>query len=240
MQSQLQPAVDRFTNALTKEQQDLFKTTLVRFNRMYAFVTQICRLFDKDIHKFSVYAKFLYRYLPKDGEEIIDVDDKVMLEYYRLEKDFDGEITLEASDKGFKPPTGDAAVPREKKKDLLEVIIDKINQQYGTEFTEMDKVLLQIENDYAAQEKWQSYAQTNDFKTFMLLFEKEFPDMAAARYEQNDAFFVQLFSNPAMMKEVMETIGRVLYERLSNREQRYYGVPETLQMVAEENEKYEK
>lgn len=61
-----------------------------------------------------------------------------------------------------------------------------------------------------------------------------------AKYEQNDAFFVQLFSNPAMMKEVMETIGRVLYERLSNREQRYYGVPETLQMVAEENEKYEK
>lgn len=240
LQSQLQPAVDRFTNALTKEQQDLFKTTLVRFNRMYAFVTQICRLFDKDIHKFSVYAKFLYRYLPKDGGEIIDVDDKVMLEYYRLEKDFDGEITLEASDKGFKPPTGDAAVPREKKKDLLEVIIDKINQQYGTEFTEMDKVLLQIENDYAAQEKWQSYAQTNDFKTFMLLFEKEFPDMAAARYEQNDAFFVQLFSNPAMMKEVMETIGRVLYERLSKREKRYYGVPETLQMVAEENEKYEK
>ena len=34
----------------------------------------------------------------------------------------------------------------------------------------MDKVFLQIENDYATQDKWKSYAHNNDFKTFMLLF----------------------------------------------------------------------
>ena len=54
------------------------------------------------------------------------------------------------------------------------VIIDKINEKYGTNFTEMDKVLLQMENDYASQDKWHSYAQNNDRKTFMLLFEKTF------------------------------------------------------------------
>ena len=42
------------------------------------------------------------------------------------------------------------------KKDPLTVIIDKINEKYGTHFTEMDKVLVQMENDYANQEKWQS------------------------------------------------------------------------------------
>ena len=78
----------------------------------------------------------------------------------------------------------------------------------------MDKVLLQIENDYAAESKWQSYAQHNDRKTFMLLFEKDFPEMAAQRYEQNEDFFVRLFSEPDMMHQVMETIGGVLYERL--------------------------
>lgn len=48
----------------------------------------------------------------------------------------------------------------------------------------------------------------------MLLFEKDFPEMAAQRYEQNEDFFVRLFSEPDMMKQVMETIGGVLYERL--------------------------
>ena len=41
--------------------------------------------------------------------------------------------------------------------------------------------------------------------------------MAAQRYEQNEDFFVKLFSEPDMMKQVMETIGAILYERLKKR-----------------------
>ncbi len=212
LQGVLKPALDRY-DALEAEQQDMFKSTLARFNRIYAFITQVCRLFDRDIHKFSVYAKHLYTMLPKGGQERVSVDDKVLLEYYRLEKDFEGDIQLEGSPEGFRPITGEAG-RKEKKRDPLTVIIDKINEKYGTSFTEMDKVLLQMENDYASQEKWHSYAQNNDRKTFMLLFEKDFPNMAATRYEQNEDFFVKMFSDPEMMNQVMETIGSVLYERL--------------------------
>ncbi|MGD9566780.1 MAG: hypothetical protein AB7V48_00400 [Sedimentibacter sp.] len=77
--------------------------------------------------------------------------------------------------------------------------------------------MLQIENEYASEEKWQNYAENNDRKTFMLLFEKDFPDMAATRYEQNEDFFVRMFSDPNMMKQVMESIGTVVYERLTKK-----------------------
>ena len=210
--STLRPALDRFS-ALEEEKQDLFKSTLARFNRIYAFITQVCRLFDREIHKFSVYAKFLASLLPKGGHEPVQVDDKVLLEYYRLEKDYEGAIELTSTEEGFRPITGEAG-RKEQKRDPLTVIIEKINEQYGTSFTELDKVLLQLENDYAAQDKWHSYAKNNDRKTFMLLFEKDFPNMAAARYEQNEGFFVKLFSEPDMMRQVMETVGAVLYERL--------------------------
>ena len=214
LQGALRPALDRFA-ALEPERQDLFKSTLSRFNRIYTFITQVCRLFDKGIHKFSVYAKFLAMQLPKGGENKVDVDDKVFLEYYRLEKDFEGGITLESTPEGFRPITGEAG-RKEKKRDPLTVIIDKINEKCGTNFTEMDKVLLQMENDYAAQDRWHSYAKNNDRNTFMLLFEKDFPNMAAARYEQNEDFFVKLFSEPDMMQQVMKTMGPILYERLRN------------------------
>ena len=134
-------------------------------------------------------------------------------EYYKLEKDFEGPIELESTEGGYTPISGDSG-HREPKKDPLTVIIDKINEKYGTHFTEMDKVLVQMENDYANQEKWQSYAKNNDRATFMLLFEKDFPNMAADRYEQNDQFFRKLFDDPEMMKQVMETVGSVLYQRL--------------------------
>lgn len=104
-----------------------------------------------------------------------------MLEYYRLEKDLEGGIELESISEGSRTITGKTG-RREKKRDQLTVIIDKINEKYGTNFTEMDKILLQMDNDYAAQDKWHSQAQNNDRKTFMLLFEKEFPNMAASRY----------------------------------------------------------
>lgn len=172
-------------------------------------------MFDRELHKFSIYAKFLSMMLPKGSSEKVYIDDKVLLEYYKLEKDFDGSIELEPTEEGFTPITGEAG-RREKKKDPLTVIIDKINEKYGTAFTEMDKVLLQIENDYTAQKKWKSYARSNDFKTFMLLFAKDFPEMAATRYEQNEDFFVKMFSDPEMMKLVMESIGSVVYERLKN------------------------
>lgn len=216
LQGALRPALDRF-GALTEERQDTFKGTLARFNRIYAFITQVCRLFDKELHTFSVYAKFLETMLPKGGRDKIVMDDKVLLEYYRLEKDFEGNIVLEGAPEGFRPITGEAG-RKEKKRDPLTVIIDKINETYGTNFTEMDKVLRQIGNDYAAQDQWKEYARSNDRKTFMMLFEKDFPNMVAARYEQNEAFFVKMFSDREMMRQVMEAIGRELYERLRSQQ----------------------
>ena len=47
--------------------------------------------------------------LPKahDGEKI-NIDDKVILEYYKLEKDFEGPIELESTEGGYTPISGDS------------------------------------------------------------------------------------------------------------------------------------
>ena len=101
--------------------------------------------------------------------------------------------------------------------DFKKLLIDTI--QYGDN-QDKDKIieLLKITRfNFENQEKWQSYAKNNDRATFMLLFEKDFPNMAADRYEQNDQFFRKLFDDPDMMKQVMETVGSVLYERLKKK-----------------------
>jgi len=70
-----------------------------------------------------------------------------LLEYYRLEKDFEGSIDLEPAEEGFRPITGEAG-RKDKKKSPLTVIIDKINERYGTDFTEMHKELLLLSIRY--------------------------------------------------------------------------------------------
>lgn len=148
-----------------------------------------------------------------------------------MEKDFEGSIELEPTAEGFRPITGEAG-RKDKQKNPLTVIIDKINERYGTDFTEMDKVLLQIQRDYEAQDKWHGYARNNDYKTFKLLFDNDFPNMAASRYEQNEDFFVRMFNEPDMMRQIMDALGSVLYETL-RRGVAYLDEP-TMRKVAED------
>ena len=78
----------------------------------------------------------------------------------------------------------------------------------------MDKVLEQIQEDFLADEKLVSFAQNNDEAMFGLKFEQEFENLAAQRYEQNDAFFKRLFSDSNVMKSVMEMLKPIIYSKM--------------------------
>ena len=209
LQGALRPAIERYS-ALSEEERNTFKPALARFNRIYSFITQVCRLFDRDIHRFSVYAKALYAFLPKDARWEEDLDGAVLLEYYRLEKEFEGGIQLEAAEDGFKPVSGESG-RLERKTSRLEEIIDTINERFGTDFTEMDKVLLQLVRDYTSKEQWSGFARNNDYRTFSQLFDKDFNQTAVDRYMQNDRFFKWLFSNEDAMNYVREAVCNEVY-----------------------------
>ncbi len=212
LSSILVPAHDRYL-AANEEDSQIFRTTLARFNRIYGFISQVCRMFDRDLHKFSIYAKFLYKVLPKEKGPYITIDDKVLLEYYRLEKEFDGSISLSGSESGLGGIKGEAGA-RPKKSNSLAEIIAAINEKFGTNFTEMDKVLEQIQQDFLADEKLVSFAKNNDETMFGLKFEQEFESFAAKRYEENDAFFVRMFTDSGVMKSVMEMLKPIIYRKM--------------------------
>ena len=217
LSSILVPAHDRYL-AANEEDSQIFRTTLARFNRIYGFISQVCRMFDCDLHKFSIYAKFLYKVLPKEKGPYITIDDKVLLEYYRLEKEFDGSISLSGNEGGLGGIKGEAGA-RPKKSNSLAEIIAAINEKFGTNFTEMDKVLEQIQQDFLADEKLVSFAQNNDETMFGLKFEQEFENFAAKRYEENDAFFVKMFTDSGVMKSVMEMLKPIVYRKMRKKRQ---------------------
>ncbi len=212
LSSMLKPAQDRYF-AANEEDSQIFRTTLARFNRIYGFISQVCRMFDRDLHKFSIYAKFLYKALPKEKGPYITIDDKVLLEYYRLEKEFDGSISLSENEGGIGGIKGEAGAKHKKSNSLAEIIA-AINEKYGTNFTEMDKVLEQIQEDFLADEKLVAFAQNNDEAMFGLKFEQEFENIAAQRYEQNDAFFIRMFQDSDVMKSVIEMLKPIVYRKM--------------------------
>ncbi|EHQ34733.1 type I restriction endonuclease subunit R [Methanoplanus limicola] len=209
----LRPAMDRFA-AKSPEDRETFRTTLSRFIRIYGFITQVCRMFDPDLHKFSAYAKFLSTVLPKGEKVTVDLDDKILLQYYRLEKNFAGSIVMDRHDDySIDPIKGEAGAKKEKK-DTLTKLLDRINEKFGTDFTEMDKVLLQIENDIRAEESLVNFAQNNDERVFRPVFEKVFKDIAIQRYEQNDEFFIRMFNDSSFMQYTMDLMRSDIYRKI--------------------------
>jgi len=214
----LKPAMDRF-KAKEPDEQEVFKSALARFVRIYAFIIQICRLYDKDLQKFYVYAKFLAKCLPKDVAVKIDLSDKIVLEYYKLIKSHDGEIVLESVGdyiSNIKGGVGGIEV----KKDPLSSIIEKMNERFGTAFAEQDKVLEQMKNDFAKDDKIVNAAKAKDRSLFKYLYEQRFKDVAVNRYESNDLFFMNLFGDETKMKFVMDLMSEVVFNELGSVDKR--------------------
>lgn len=211
LSASLQPALDRLADNEEKEQEE-FKSGLARFNRLYAFITQVCRMFDVEMQKFSVYAKFLMKMIPKGKVEKLNIDDKVLLDKYKLEKNFEGYILLEGGQEI--PPAKGTIGGKQKKKEALSIIIEKINERFGTDFTEMDKVLAQLTEDFMADERLVDLARNNPQSTFEKIFEPKFKDIAAQRYEQNEEFFIKMFSDEEFMSEVIRLMLPEVYRRL--------------------------
>lgn len=171
-------------------------------------------MFDKDIQKLYVYTKYLSKLLPKNNSEKVNLDDELLLEYYKLQKTADGKITLQEQEGVVAPVSGAGSTGKDKEKDALSEIIEKFNKKFGTAFTEQDKVLAQLKSDMMKNEQMANSAKSGDKTAFRTLYEKEFNDIAINRYEENDNFFKSLFENADKLKFIKELLLADLYNEL--------------------------
>lgn len=212
----LRPAIERY-EVLEDKKKDEFKSLLYSFNRIYSFIIQVCRMFDKDMQKLYVYTKYLSKLLPKNNSEKINLNDALLLEYYKLQKTADGKITFQNEEGIVAPVSGSGGSGKDKEKDALSEIIDKFNKKFGTSFTEQDKVLAQLKSDMMKNEQMANSAKSGDKTAFRTLYEKYFNDIAITRYEENDNFFRGLFENEDKLKFIKELLLAELYNELRNK-----------------------
>jgi len=205
------------------EEEDRFKVRfLVRaFNRFYSYMAQIVRTFDIELYKTYVFTELLFKLLPKNPHEKVDLTGKLALEHNKLSEGFSGSIVLEPTveDKTLKGEKGGTGKQTEEKKDLLDNIIDKINIMYHGNFTEADRVI--VETIYEAmkkeEKKLSKQAKNSDVNMFAQnIFPKIFEKIAQACYVQQMDSFAKLFEEQSFYNRVMEEMGKAMYFNLKN------------------------
>lgn len=211
-------AVDRF-NALEEEKQDEFKKGIRTWTNLYSFLSQIMPFADVELEKFFTYAKLLQKRLPKkDYSEQLVLDDEVALEYYRLTKIKEGAIILQKGEEGELSGTSEAGLKRPKDEDAyLSEIITVLNDRFGTEFEEADRLFFdQIEESLYEDKGLEAQAQANKIDTFKYAFEKKFMDNLIGRMDMNQEIFEKIIGDEFFGSLVREVIMKRLYSRFNS------------------------
>ncbi len=213
-------AVERY-EAIEKEEdrEDLANTCRV-FTRLYAFLAQIMPFSDVELEKFYAYIRLFLKKLPKrtnDGR--FTLDDEVALEYYRLQKIAEGKIELQKGvDAGLKP-VNEAGTKKDKEEyKRLSEIIKIINDHFGTDFTEADKLFFdQIEEELVLDEKLGLQAKNNTIENFKYGFEDIFVSKLVDRMDQNEDLFNKIMEDKAFAAVVKDYLLKKVYQRLNVR-----------------------
>lgn len=214
----LRPVVDRYKE-LSEDDQYTVRDYIRKFNGSYSYVTQLVRLHDQELFNEFQYTSNLIRLLPRNKVDIIDVEDKIKLEYAKLTETFSGQITLNEKPPVFAP--GGSIQPKvpNKKQDTLQNIIDKVNERFEGKFTDADRVI--IEGIYqmfmkdSDVKKFKKYAKDNSTEMFVeSLFPDKFKDIVTQCFLDNNEAFQKLFNDPDFYQKVQDEMAKELYKSL--------------------------
>lgn len=212
----LDPGVQRFTTELDEDAQEHFKASAMKFVRTYAFILQIGPFSDVGLHKRFIYLSALLKKLPRKPEDPVYISDDVALEYYRNDKTFEGSITLnESGGEYLTPSQHGSAGGKEEEMERLSSIIERMNERFGTEFTQADKLTRdQIVEDMKANQDLAQKAQNNTKDNFRFSFNRTFMDFVVNRMQNNEEFFMRILEDTDFKEYLMEDMIDEVYDEL--------------------------
>lgn len=131
-------------DSLDDEKKDLFRKTCKSYCNIYKFLCQIITFTDVELEKWYVFLTALVKKLPYSKEKLpYDVLNESELDSYKIQYQFTASLSLEHGDnsgEGQKP--SDALPKSEDEMDLLSNIIKRLNDTFGLDLTDEDKVEL--------------------------------------------------------------------------------------------------
>ena len=176
----MQPAVERFKN-LDEEDQAVFRDALTRFVRVYGFLAQIVKFTNVDLERDYIYCRALVTLIPGQRPGTIDIGSEVELTHLRHEKVFEGSISLTDDEGEVKTIYSGAGPMTDPDEELLSEIIARINERFGTNWTEEDRLVFEAAaQDLVKDDEIQNQAVNNDEATFRdQIFAEQLPEGTA-------------------------------------------------------------
>ena len=170
----------------------------------------------KELHKEYILCSYLAKLLPSDKTQPFGLDNRVKLEYYRLEKTYEGAIELETTPGFWKPTQPDRARGQKDRLSPLDEIIARINEEFFGDFTDADRVMVDTLYTKMRQDaKVKKAAKSNDRQVYeRSIFPGIFDTTAQQAYMENTDAYEQLFLDAEKYRIIQQALAEQLYREL--------------------------
>src|SRR3989339_480125 len=195
---------------LTEEEMEDFKSVVADYLKKYAFISQIVTFEDPQLEKLYIFLKYLLKKLPRRENPLpYEVLEAIDMESYKVEKKGEVNVALENKD-GEIDPMGGGGSERggsEEEIDALSKIIKEINERYGTNFNDADRVIL---NDLSMRllksDVLQGSIKNNSKDSAKLKFDTLFQDELVGVLDSHFSLYQKLDQSPELKKFVQERV----------------------------------
>ena len=216
----LDSAVDKFKSIDDTETREDCRSKIQSYIRLYGYLSQIVTFTDIELEKTFVFLKYLNKKLPKRETERFDISDNIDLDSLRIQKTYEKIEGLEEGDTVLDPPDFGGAIPVDPVLDLLSEIINQVNNTYGVNLTDDDKVDIERLKERMSSdpdlEKYMTGDNTEDNKKNY--FKEQFDGMMVDYINERFEFYKKMEDNPS----VKNMIFKMMYDNYS--QQRSAGI----------------
>jgi type I restriction enzyme R subunit len=205
--------VDRFREGETEERKE-FRSLLNDYVRLYAFLSQILTFADAELEKLYVFGRLLLRKLPVQRDQLpVEIQQNIDMESYRLQQTHGGKIKLNRGVQELQPITGGVIFdPPPEQVEPLSAILKELNERFGTDFTEDDKVFIRhLEERLAGDSALEVSVKVNPPENARLTFDHVASDKIQELIDTNFKFYKQINDDAEFEKFFLDW----LFERYS-------------------------
>ena len=216
MNAVLDAVVQRFRGRGEEEREE-FRGQLKAYRNLYAFLSQIIPYHDSDLERLYAFARNLLAKLPPPGDgRAFVLDDEVALRFFRLQQMTEGSINLsEGYPDPLKGPTDVGTAGVKDQEVPLSSLIDRLNERFGTDFTEADQLFFdQIRASAENDENIAEVARANNFLDFASYLDRMLDELFIARMEGNEEIFSRVMTDAEFRSAAHEHLAREIFRQV--------------------------
>jgi len=207
----LSPIINEFKQK-KKEKQVEFKKTLRRYQNIYSFLSQLIPFSDINLEKMYIFNKFLTKKLPTINNPLpFSVLQDVDIDSYKIVKKGKREIVL-ISEGELKPISADVGGYKPNFNVELSKIIKDLNEAFGTNFTDDDKIFLgRVKDNLLSNKELISKMENNSKENVKAVFDKYFNQEMNKLLSGSINFYKRIVDNEKLRKRLKTGIFDLLY-----------------------------